>query len=119
MVYGGRAGLNSVMFYNRSTKVKAIRCRNGRIKVLIGPRDYGNITKFGRIVEKIPFLRGMWLIVELVLVNWKLHTINFCLLSFLLLLQKTFNTEAPENLINSNSYFFTPAFHFFFLWEAY
>ncbi|MCA0151357.1 DUF1385 domain-containing protein [Rossellomorea vietnamensis] len=116
LIFGGQAGLNSVMFYNRNNKVKANRSKNGGIKVEVTPRDINSITKLGVTIEKIPFLRGMWLIVEFVLLNWKLYIIAFALPIALVLFQRLLNSEPPEIYINNAYYFmFTPPYHFFFL----
>lgn len=116
MVYGGQAGLNSVVFYNKNNKVKAVRGKNGQISVEIIPRDSRKITEFGSLLDKVPIIRGMWLIVELLLINWKIHAFNFVLLFALLQSQKILTTETPGSFISNTLYAIsTPPLQFFLL----
>lgn len=116
LISGGQAGLNSVIFYNRNNKVKASKIKDGRIRVEIIPQENRKSTKIGMILDRIPFIRGIWLMVETVLLNWKLYIITFGLFIVMFMSLKFLNPETTENHTNSIFYFFfTLPYHFFFL----
>ncbi|UNL85278.1 hypothetical protein [Priestia koreensis] len=79
-VRGGRAGLNSVMYFSDKSKVVATKNKNGEIDVKASSFKDSRINKMSSIIIDIPFIRGFWsLIGGNLSVSWKLPVILFSL----------------------------------------
>ncbi|WP_349409370.1 DUF1385 domain-containing protein [Pseudalkalibacillus sp. SCS-8] len=72
-IQGGMAGLNSVMYFGKSKKVKASRDKKGEIVLKVEKFIPDRLMKWKQKIEKIPFLRGIWMMVRTVLMNWKAY----------------------------------------------
>ncbi|MFS8651066.1 MAG: DUF1385 domain-containing protein [Caldibacillus sp.] len=83
-IYGGRAGINSVVFSGKTYHVKAI-LRKGKIVTKTWPKK--RLRKTSRLLNKIPFIRGLTIILNLFLDHWKTFFLlaGFWLLAIFLL----------------------------------
>ncbi|MCA1056976.1 DUF1385 domain-containing protein [Rossellomorea aquimaris] len=115
LISGGQAGFNSVIFYNRSHRVKASRKKDGCIEVNVVSTNGSNGTKVGKLFDKIPFIRGMWLMIELVILNWRLYLITLVLFFTMLILQNVTHETTERDTSSLFYLFFTPPYHFIFL----
>jgi uncharacterized protein YqhQ len=115
IIYGGQAGLHSVIFYNSDSKVKASRKKDGLIKVEVVPRSKRNITKLSMFLDKVPFVRGMWLMGEFILLNWRIYLTVLSLFFAMLMSQKFLNSETGSSTSSLFQLLFTLPYHFFFL----
>lgn len=97
---GGAAGLNSVMFQSNSYYVKAINQKNSQIKIVINqvPEKRKNSTD---ILYEIPFVRGLWLIIDNILYQWKL-SIALVLIGTLITLLTTYFSSMELNTVSNN-----------------
>lgn len=67
-VYGGRAGFNSVIFTGQ-TYHSIAKMKNGTIITKTWPKK--RLKKLSRVLNKIPFIRSLSFILELILDYWK------------------------------------------------
>jgi uncharacterized protein YqhQ len=89
---GGKAGFKSVTLYSDNYQVKAFKRKNEPIKIIVNelPKKY---SKYTDALHDIPFIRGLWLIVDIVFRQWKttfaiiLISIFFTLLTHYLTLE--------------------------------
>ncbi|MGM7703451.1 DUF1385 domain-containing protein [Pseudalkalibacillus sp. Hm43] len=72
-IHGGMAGMNSVLYFGNDKKVRAKRNRNGEIVVKEEKIVPNRLLKFKEKLEKIPFIRGAWMIVKAAIMNWKMY----------------------------------------------
>lgn len=72
-IHGGMAGVNSVMYYGNDKKVKAKRGRDGQVVVKEQRIVPNRFLKIKQKLEKIPFVRGAWMIMKTMLMTWKLY----------------------------------------------
>lgn len=100
-IYGGRAGINSVVFSGKTYHVKAI-LRKGKIVTKTWPKK--RLRKTSRLLNKIPFIRGLIIILDLFLDYWKIFILlaGFWLLNYFLLAESRW---ANRYLINETDSF--------------
>ncbi|MCF6139204.1 DUF1385 domain-containing protein [Pseudalkalibacillus berkeleyi] len=72
-IHGGMAGINSVMYYGNDKKVKAKRGQDGQIVVKEQRLVPNRFLKIKQKLEKIPFVRGAWMIMKTMLMTWKVY----------------------------------------------
>lgn len=82
IIKGGAARFNGVIFYSEKYISKAIRNRDGTISINITKRK--DISKLERMTNKIPIIRGLFLLINPIIVMWKIYL--FIFLPFLVLL---------------------------------
>lgn len=82
IIKGGAARFKGVIFYSEKYISKAIRNRDGTISINITKRK--DISKLERMINKIPIIRGLFLLINPIIVMWKIYL--FIFLPFLVLL---------------------------------
>lgn len=84
IIKGGAARFKGVIFYSEKYISKAIRNRDGTISINITKRK--DISKLERMINKIPIIRGLFLLINPIIVMWKIYLFIFLPLLVLLLL---------------------------------
>jgi uncharacterized protein YqhQ len=100
MVEGGRVGINSVTYYSSEYRVTAYRDRNQAITVKVNQKNKSKLQYLMSQLEDIPFIRGMLLFLEGLLVSWKIYVPLLILLFFL---DKT-QAKPTKDLIGNNNW---------------
>ncbi|WP_413377194.1 DUF1385 domain-containing protein [Alkalihalobacillus sp. 1P02AB] len=84
IIKGGAAGFKSVVFYSENFSSRAIRNKDGTITINVSKRKVA--PKFESLINRLPFIRGLYLFVKPLIVMWKIYLMVFLpLLIFLLL----------------------------------
>lgn len=94
---GGRASLNGVTFYSENFTVKAFK-RDKKIYFKEEKNKKEQIL-IDNIMSKIPFIRGVWVIIKLIIQGWK-DLLRIFILAIPLLFVQVETTENPNTLIN-------------------
>ncbi|RNC97376.1 DUF1385 domain-containing protein [Lysinibacillus halotolerans] len=84
IIKGGAARFNGVIFYSEKYISKAIRNRDGTLSINITKRK--DTSKLDRVINKIPIIRGLFLLINPIIVMWKLYLFIFLPLLVLLVL---------------------------------
>lgn len=94
IVKNGRAGFNSVMYSSNDYKVIATRNKKGGIDIKVTPVKQSILEKLSLFFDRLPIIRGIWLLIEGFVIAWKLSIVIFLLFIFnLFLLLQVKNTE--------------------------
>lgn len=113
IVIGGRAGINSVSFSTNETKVTAYRNKTGEIKINVTSKKKSIFGQIGQKLDKIPFIRGIWMIFEGYLDSWKTILFIFGICLATLFLSSRFITKMPSSIGNKIVH------HTFLIWYTY
>ncbi|MDQ0257085.1 uncharacterized protein YqhQ [Evansella vedderi] len=96
IIKGGAAGFNSVLFYSDNFSSKAIREKDGTLKIELSNRK--SVSNFERMIKRIPIIRGLFIFVKPAIVMWKVILIVFLPVLVLLLL----SSGSSESATNSS-----------------
>lgn len=100
-VIEGSAGFHSVMFCTNNYKSRATRMKDGEIVVELTKRPIP--SKFERFLLRIPIVRGVYLLIEVFLRNWKIYLFDFLTILTFIYIANVLSGDTMNTMIDKDS----------------